>query len=218
MQTANTYIVYFIVRHYSKDCLYWLRWLILTISHFTHFSNKKPKHRHWGLVQVQISSKWQGQNSSSGSLALEFVALNHYATLCLLKFYVLWEKTNKSLENTQGSTVRLLLRPAINEWLPKSLIPKNFPPKKPMMTYPRTCSLHSGDLKTSHNFIIPSQPKVFCVRFIFISFWLLLRAEERSWQQREVKPQYSSLQGRETSDKVNFIPWQKASKLKRSLS
>lgn len=79
-------------------------------------------------------------------------------------------------------------------------------PEKTMKTYPRTCSLHSGDFKTSHNFIIPSHPKVFCVKFIFISLWLLLRVEERSWQQREVRPQYSNLQGGETQDKINSIP------------
>ena len=94
-----------------------------------------------------------------------------------------------------------MLRLAINEWLPKCLVPGNFSPEKPMKTYPRTCSLHSVDLKTSLNFIIPSRSKVFNVRLIFIRLWLLLRVEERSLQQREVKPQCSNLQGRETKDK-----------------
>ena len=110
-------------------------------------------------------------------------------------------KTNKGLQNTQGFTIRLMLRLAINEWLPKCLVPGNFSPEKPMKTYPRTCSLHSVDLKTSLNFIIPSRSKVFSVRLIFIRLWLLLRVEERSLQQREVKPQCSNLQGRETKDK-----------------
>lgn len=114
-------------------------------------------------------------------------------------FYV--RKTNKGLQNTQGFTIRLMLRLAVNEWLPKCLIPGNFSPEKPMKTYPRTCSLHSVDLKTSLNFIISSRSKVFSVRLIFIRPWLLLRVEERSWQQREVKPQCSNLQGRETKDK-----------------
>ena len=85
-----------------------------------------------------------------------------------------------------------MLRLAINEWLPKCLVPGNFSPEKPMKTYPRTCSLHSVDLKTSLNFIIPSRSKVFSVRLIFIRLWLLLRVEERSLQQREVKPQCSN--------------------------
>ena len=179
------------VRHCFKDHLYWLTIsLCIDINHCTHFTDKVTETlRDWGLAQVQICSKWQGQNSNSGSLALEFVA-THVSQNSV--FY--GRKTNKGLENTQRTTVRLILRLRVNEWFPQPLIPENFLPKKPMKTYPRTCSLHSVDLKISHNFLIPSPPKVFCVRFISVSLWLLLRVEERSWQHTEVKPQYSSLQ------------------------
>lgn len=93
------------------------------------------------------------------------------------------------------------------------LLTGNFPSQKLMKTYPRTCSLHIADLKTSLNFLIPSYPKTFWVRFIIFRFWLPIRVETRASQDRAVKPQHSSLWGTETSESSDSAALQRTSTL-----
>lgn len=185
MKTTNTFIVYCYARHHSKYLVYIDSDAHTNLTgrfyHFTHFTDKQIKtksngglalikHLVSGRDRIQTHLGWF-QGAQYSTTVLYYVSQNSV-------FYE--RKTNKCLENTQGYIIRLILRPVVNEWLPKSLITGSAPPEKLMETYPRTCSLHLGDFKTLYNFVIPSYPKVFCVRFIFISLWLQIRAEERS--------------------------------------